>query len=164
MTNKLIIRCACLTGIALSLTACHGAQTARPAICSDPAAAQAAFVSHIFADNASAIGQGAAAVFVALPDGDEADPVFLAKIRDISPRLAPATQAQVDAAGVIRDPKTGGRALLIRIRRFSMTGPASAEIQGGYEEASLSASDAVYELRCERDVWTITRRGPLKIS
>jgi len=41
---------------------------------------------------------------------------------------------------------------------------AAAEIQGGYEEASLSASDAVYELRCERDVWRIARRGPLKIS
>lgn len=164
MTNNPMIRCAYLTGIVLSLTACHGAKTTQPAVCNDPAAAQAAFVSHVFADNASSIGRDAAAVFVALPEGDEADPVFLDKIRDISPRLAPAAQAQVDAAGVIRDPQTGGRALLIRIRRFSMTGPASAEIQGGYEEASLSASDAVYELRCEHDVWRITRRGPLKIS
>ena len=164
MTNNPMIRCACLTGIALSLTACHGAQTSRPAVCSDPGAAQAAFVSHVFADNASSIGREAAAVFVALPDGDKADPAFLARIRDVSPRLAPAAEAQVDASGVIRDPQTGGRALLIRIRRFRMTGPASAEIQGGYEEASLSASDAVYELRCERDVWRIARRGPLKIS
>ncbi len=78
--------------------------------------------------------------------------------------LAPASQAQVDAAGDHEGSVSGGRALLIRIRQFSMTGPASAEIQGGYEEASLSASDAIYELRCERDVWTVTRRGPLKIS
>lgn len=164
MTANPMIRCACLTGIALSLTACHGAQTLRSEVCSDPAAAQAAFVSHVFADNASGIGRDAARVFIELPGGADPGPGFLARIRDVPVALAPASQAQVDEAAILRDPVSGGRALLIRIRQFSMTGPASAEIQGGYEEASLSASDAIYELRCERDVWTVTRRGPLKIS
>jgi hypothetical protein len=151
---------------ALLLAACHGGGplSSSPSSCADLGAAEAAFVSHMFAENHASIGDRAAALFVELPGGEDPSPEFLERIVDVPVRLGPAGEATVDDAGRIRDPLTGDPALLVRIIAARLTGPDQAEIRGGYEEAPLSASQARYELRCESGAWRVAGHGPLKIS
>lgn len=145
---------------------CHGGApiVSTPAVCSDRAAAEAAFVSHLFSHNGSAVGDRAAAVFVEMPGGADPAVGFLGRITDVPARLAPASEAVVGESGRVRDPVTGDPALLIRIMDSRLSGQDRAEIRGGYEEATLSASQAVYQLRCEAGSWQVIGHGPLKIS
>jgi hypothetical protein len=53
---------------------------------------------------------------------------------------------------------------MIRITSSRLLGPGQAEIQGGYYEAALSASQATYQMRCTDGVWKVIATGPLKIS
>lgn len=151
---------------ALLLAACHGGAplSSPPSACADLDAAQAAFVSHMFAENHSSIGNRAAALFVQMPGGGDPSPEFLDRVTDVPVRLGPASEATIDDAGRIMDPLTGDPALLVRIISARLSGPDQAEISGGYEEAPLSASQARYELRCESGAWQVAGHGPLKIS
>jgi hypothetical protein len=132
--------------------------------CEDLEAAQAAFLEYLWTNNHSAVGTQARAVFVALPDDDAPDRDFLARLDAIPVPVGPASQALIDDTGTVRDGATGGRALLFRITATRRTGPAAVEIRGGYEEASLSASRATYELTCRDSGWQVTAVGPMMIS
>jgi hypothetical protein len=99
-----------------------------------------------------------------MPGGADPAGGFLARVTDVPARLAPASEAAMDDTGRVRDPVTGDPALLIRIIEARLSGPARAEIRGGYQEAPLSASQATYELRCETGSWQVIGHGPKKIS
>ena len=135
-----------------------------PTVCSDQMAAEAAFVSYLFSHNHSTVGADAAVVFVEFPGGLDPAPEFFDRIEDIPTPTAPASKAETDEAGTLRDPATGGRALMIRITSSRLLGPGQAEIRGGYYEAALSASHATYQMRCADGLWKVTATGPLKIS
>ncbi len=155
-----------LATLAVLLCGCHGSApvSSMPSVCSDLAAAEAAFVSHLFSHNRSTVGHRAAAVFVEMPGGADPAGGFLARITDVPARLAPASEAAIDDTGRVRDPVTGAPALLVRIIEARLSGQARAEIRGGYQEAPLSASRAAYELRCEEGSWRVIGHGPMKIS
>jgi len=140
------------------------AASATQAVCSDRMAAEVEYVSYLFSHNHSSIGADAAVVFVEFPGGLDPAPEFFDRIENIPTPTAPASKAQTDEAGTLRDPASGERALMIRITSSRLLGPGQAEIQGGYYEAALSASDATYQMRCTDGVWKVTATGPLKIS
>ncbi len=137
---------------------------ATQAECSDRMAAEAEYVSYLFSHNHSTVGADAAVVFVEFPGGLDPAPEFFDRIEHIPAPTAPASKAQTDEAGTLRDPASGQRALMIRITSSRLLGPGQAEMQGGYYEAALSASHATYQMRCTDGVWKVTATGPLKIS
>jgi len=155
-----------LAMLTLLFWGCHGGApvSSTPSGCSDLAAAEAVFVSHLFSHNQSTVAHRAAAVFVEMPGGNDPTAGFLARVTDVPARLAPASEAVIDDAGRVRDPVTGDPALLIRIIEARLSGQGQAEIRGGYEEAPLSASQANYELRCGEGAWQVIGHGPMKIS
>lgn len=133
-------------------------------VCQDLRAAEIAFLEHLYADNHSAAGTGISSVFVALPDGRKADREFLDRLDAIPVPVGPVSGSRVDGHGWVRSRASGEPALVLRITESRLTGPGRAEIRGGYEEASLSASRATYALTCESNLWQVTQVGPMMIS
>jgi hypothetical protein len=112
---------------------------------------------HLFDHNAS--GQQRTAQVFCLQVENARDPSeeLLKRFGAHTPPVKPASRCTVKrgtAWGGVQD-DTGARGLIFRVDSIRRTGPETAEIEGGYFEAGLSASGNVYELVKEGRRWVV---------
>jgi len=116
-----------------------------------------------FEHNHSGLQQRAAAYFIALEHDRDPDQPFLDRFAGHQPPVRALSQAQMDSDRV-RDPVSGGEALIFRIRALSYAAPGEATLTGGYFEGPVSASFVTLHATCRNGAWQISKSGPQKVS
>lgn len=116
---------------------------------------EAAF-RHIFARNASAAKQSAAAYFISIQGADPTD-LFLARFSNSHPPVKHGTRAKSGRNGIVYDGVPGREALSFSFDKIRKTTADIVEVDGGYFEASLSASSQTLRLRRTGKGWIVIK-------
>jgi len=150
-------------GLATLLASCFVGEP-NPACNSGDDLAEAA-LRFQFASNQSAIGDRAAAYFVAVEEDQDPGTDLLARFSGESPPVRPLSGLTMSEAGDrVLDPSTGKPSLIFRIYKRTMLSNTEAIVEGGYYEANLSASWITMRAQCREGYWRIEKIGPEKIS
>ena len=98
---------------------------------------------HQFENNASAVQQKAAAYFLEIHKADPA-PEFLARFAGNQPPVRPGSEFET------------GKGLSFRVNSIEWLNDRKVKVNGGYFEASMSASGNDYVLELGDDGWAVT--------
>ena len=112
-----------------------------------------------FDHNPSALGSNADFYFLAFGDDEDPAPVFMARFANHTPPVEPISAALIEAKTGVRHRRTGGRGIVFRITRVSWLNDELAEVQGGYYEGNLSASQGLYRVVWQGDRWVVSQHG-----
>jgi len=113
-----------------------------------------------FQHNASALRQNAKAYFLGIEKGKGvADPsdAFMKRFAGNKPPAKKWSQAQFRPDKGIVDKATGERGLGFHTGAIKWISRAKVEVEGGYQEASLSASENTYTLVKKGSRWVVTQ-------
>jgi len=118
-----------------------------------------------FEFNASGLGTSANAYFLCVEGGGDPSPELLQQFRRHRPTVKPASASalQPGTAQVV-DSDSGLPSLLFLIRQIRQLGTDSAEVEGGYEEASESGSGNVFRLERRDGRWQVVEARMLWIK
>jgi len=131
-----------------------------------PVAAQVAVYRSLFASNASAFQDRAAAYCVGSKVNgktSDPDPAILEAMRD-NPKVKPASACDLGPQGVrVVDRQSGQPALMFDVETASCTSTTDCAIYGGYYEGNLSSQRNLYRARQVNGQWNVTveEQGPI---
>ncbi|MFT3788752.1 MAG: hypothetical protein QM770_21715 [Tepidisphaeraceae bacterium] len=89
---------------------------------------------------------------------DRSDPPadLLARFKDDAPRVLPASLAKASAGEGVKHKDLGGQGLIFNITSIAWLDANTADVQGGYYEAGLSASGNTYRVERRGGKWVVT--------
>lgn len=119
-----------------------------------------------FEHNASAAQNKVRYYFISIDDGKvDPTPQFLARFKDISPRVLPGSAgAQSPLDTRIHHKIDGAKGLSFNVGEIKWIGDDKVEVEGGYFESGLSASGNTYTVERRSGVWTVTENHMWWIS
>lgn len=90
---------------------------------------------------------------------DRSDPPeeLLERFKGNSPRVLPASLAEAPAGEGVRHKGLGGSGLIFDITRIAWLDANTADVDGGYYEAGLSASGNTYRVERRDGKWVVTK-------
>jgi hypothetical protein len=107
-----------------------------------------------FQHNASGQQRKAEVYFLSSKDlSDE----FMSRFRDNKPPVKRSSQVTPRKFDGVKDKVSGKSGLIFYVGSIDWVGENEAKVEGGYFEASLSASGNVYELRRESGKWIVVK-------
>lgn len=108
-----------------------------------------------FDHNASGLQQNAKVYFLSLGGGDR-DPSdeFMERFRGLKPPVKKVSECTASVTGV-KDKETGEHGLIFRVTSIKWVSDSEVEVEGGYHEASESASGNTYLLLREGERWFV---------
>lgn len=111
-----------------------------------------------FQHNASGMKQNAKVYFLSLGEEKRTDPSdeFMKRFADHKPSVKKVSSSTGGPQG-IKDKDTGEPGLIFRVQKIKWVDDTTAEVEGGYYEAGLSASGNTYYLKKEKDKWVVKR-------
>lgn len=109
---------------------------------------------HLFRHNASAARSRVDYYFLAIGDGEDPPPALLARFAGHVPKVEPVSASRSSPQGV-RHEEDGGKGLVFRIEALRWLDADTAEVEGGYFEASLSASGNTHRVERRRGRWVV---------
>jgi hypothetical protein len=74
-----------------------------------------------------------------------------------NPKVRRASECDGGGGNGVSEKKTGKRGYILRVERVKRTSPTTAEAEGGYYEAGLSASGNTYFLERKGGTWVVLR-------
>lgn len=131
--------------------------------CGGRDAAIEAFFQYQFDNNASALGENAAAWFIGLEGGRDPSPGLLERFERHEPAVRPLSGSALRDGQVV-DAESGEPALAFRVVNIVFPDRTTAAADGGYSEGPVSASFERLSARCGPGGWIVQRAGPLRIS
>lgn len=109
-----------------------------------------------FDHNASGSQRNVDYFFVRL-DHSDPPPELLERFKNQSPRVLPASMAKSSAGRGVTHKDLGGRGLIFNITQIAWLDANTAEVDGGYYEAGLSASGNTYRVERRDGKWVVTK-------
>jgi hypothetical protein len=82
---------------------------------------------------------------------------MLEQFKGHSPRVLPASMATASATGGVTHKDLAGRGLIFNITRIAWVDAYTADVDGGYAEAGLSASFNTYRAERKDGKWVVTK-------
>jgi hypothetical protein len=162
MTIRSVPRLLSLLAAAAALFSCAAPQ--RPAttpLPDDLAVAEAVF-RHLRAHNSSGQQKKAEVFFLELRGGDP-PACLLERFAGEKPPVLPASAAD-RSSGIVNDPGTGARGLVLQVKSIGFPAPDRARVEGGFYEAPLSAAGSIYLLDRKGGSWQVVEEQRIWIS
>ena len=110
---------------------------------------------HQFNKNASGGQRNVEYFFLSLDGRADPPPELLARFKDQKPIVLPLSMATASPAPGVKHKDLGGRGLIFRITSIAWLDQDTAEVEGGYYEAGLSASGNTYRVKRANGAWKV---------
>ena len=118
-----------------------------------------------FEVNASGLGAAANAYFLSVEGDKDPSPQLLQRFQTHRPTVKPVSAATLElGTAQVVDGENGLPGLIFRIEEIRWLGDHEVEVDGGYYEASESATGNTYSVVKQGGRWTVVGREPLWIS
>ena len=112
---------------------------------------------HQFEFNASGWRESASAYYLSFEEGKDPGPEFLHRFADHRPVVKPVSASTLEpGTSQILDKSTGLPGLVFRIDEIRWLSDDRVEVDGGYDEASESATGNTYRLVKESGRWVVS--------
>ena len=112
---------------------------------------------HMFKKNASGQKQTAHVFCIDLENDTSAPAAFVARFRDVKIPVKPGSACNASTPLGVVDRSNGAQGLQFRIDGITFADAEHARVEGGYYEASLSASGNTYTLEKKNGKWIVTK-------
>jgi len=111
---------------------------------------------HLFNKNASAAQRSVEYFFLSVDDSTDPPPELLARFQDHKPIVLPVSMSTASAADGVKHKEQRGRGLIFRVTQVLWLDKDTADVEGGYYEAGLSASGNTYRMKRAGSLWKVT--------
>lgn len=111
---------------------------------------------HQFDKNASGQQRNVEYFFLSLDHGADPPAALLARFKNERPRVLPVSMAGPSHGSGVKHKEDGKSGLIFNITRIAWLDANTAEVEGGYYEAGLSASGNTYRVERRDGKWVVT--------
>ena len=111
---------------------------------------------HQFNRNASGGQKNVEYFFLSLDARADPPPELLSRFKEEKPIVLPVSMATASASEGVKHKELGGRGLIFGVTHVAWLDDSTAEVEGGYYEAGLSASGNTYRVKRTNGVWKVT--------
>jgi hypothetical protein len=153
-------------GLALTLMMCGCASGAEVVVeLSEEDSIREAVFRTQFEDNVSGQRENANAYFLSVEGGSDPSDELLRKFEGHTPAVKPVSASTLEAGtALVLDRESGLPGLIFDVGEIRWIKGDEVEVEGGYEEASESASGGVFRLRKVKDRWEVVASQMLWIK